>query len=205
MYISRLRLNPGSRQVASEMARPYEMHRTLLRAFGQDGLSSDDGRILFRLELPGDGFPQVLVVSPDRPRWGSLPERYTLEQPECAEYRPALSKGRPYHFRLRARPAVKKSEFGQRQGRRVTLQSTQEREQWLRRKGQQHGFRVLSVEASEQSWVDSRDGASERQPCVVFDGVLEAVDPEALRLALFGGIGPQKAFGFGMLTLAPVR
>ena len=33
LYLSRLILNPRSRQVMSEMAHPYEMHRTLMRAF----------------------------------------------------------------------------------------------------------------------------------------------------------------------------
>ncbi|HKV39599.1 MAG TPA: type I-E CRISPR-associated protein Cas6/Cse3/CasE, partial [Blastocatellia bacterium] len=33
LYFSRLLLNPRSRQVRSELANPYEMHRTLMRAF----------------------------------------------------------------------------------------------------------------------------------------------------------------------------
>ncbi len=201
MFISRIVLNPGNRQVASEMARPYEMHRTLLRAFGDGIAPNEEGRILFRLELPRSGWPHVLVVSPWRPHWERLPARYAMEPPECVEYDPVVARGALYHFRLRTRPAVKKSEFGQRQGRRIALLSPEEREGWLRRKGERHGFRVAFVESKEQSWVDSKNGTEQRMPCVLFDGVLEAVEPEAVRQALFRGIGPQKAYGFGLLTV----
>ena len=33
MYISQLVLNPCNAQVRAELAHPYELHRTLLRAF----------------------------------------------------------------------------------------------------------------------------------------------------------------------------
>lgn len=40
---------------------------------------------------------------------------------------------------------------------------------------------------------------------VQFDGVLVVTDPDKLREAVRNGIGPQKAFGFGLLSLAPLR
>ncbi|HOS94023.1 MAG TPA: type I-E CRISPR-associated protein Cas6/Cse3/CasE, partial [Armatimonadota bacterium] len=61
MYLSRLILDPRSRQVASELERPYEMHRTLTRAF-DDGGQGD--RVLFRADVhPRTGVPTVLVQS----------------------------------------------------------------------------------------------------------------------------------------------
>lgn len=39
---------------------------------------------------------------------------------------------------------------------------------------------------------------------VRFDGVLRVTDVEVLLDALRGGIGPAKAFGFGLLSLAPL-
>ena len=40
LYLSRLLLNPHSRQVMGEIAHPYEMHRTLMRAFPESGRST---------------------------------------------------------------------------------------------------------------------------------------------------------------------
>ena len=37
-----------------------------------------------------------------------------------------------------------------------------------------------------------------------FEGVLIVTDPENLRSALTAGIGPAKAYGCGLLTLAPL-
>ncbi|GAB7100777.1 hypothetical protein JCM3263A_22520 [Thermobifida fusca] len=39
---------------------------------------------------------------------------------------------------------------------------------------------------------------------VTFDGRLEVTDPDALRRALISGIGRAKAYGCGLMTLAPV-
>ena len=46
MYLSRLILNPRSRQVRSELADLYEMHRTVMQSFA--GRLEDDELVLFR-------------------------------------------------------------------------------------------------------------------------------------------------------------
>lgn len=50
-------------------------------------------------------------------------------------------------------------------------------------------------------------GSSEPQRlgAVRFDGVLIVTDAEKLRIAVCNGIGTQKAFGFGLLSIAPLR
>lgn len=40
---------------------------------------------------------------------------------------------------------------------------------------------------------------------VLFEGVLQVTDPDKLRIAVGAGIGSAKGFGFGLLSLAPVR
>ena len=37
-----------------------------------------------------------------------------------------------------------------------------------------------------------------------FDGILEVTDPAAFAATIAAGIGPAKAFGFGLLSVAPV-
>ena len=51
-----------------------------------------------------------------------------------------------------------------------------------------------------------RKGKRMRVPVVTatFDGRLTVTDPEALRQALTSGIGRAKAYGCGLMTLAPV-
>jgi len=44
-----------------------------------------------------------------------------------------------------------------------------------------------------------------REPLpAVLDGLLRIVDADAFRAAVIAGIGPGQAFGFGLLSFAPV-
>ncbi|MGA4960492.1 type I-E CRISPR-associated protein Cas6/Cse3/CasE [Streptomyces lavendulocolor] len=49
-----------------------------------------------------------------------------------------------------------------------------------------------------------RDGPRVTLSTATFQGRLRVTDPDALRAALLGGIGPAKGYGQGLLTLAPV-
>ncbi len=78
MYLSRLTLNPLNAQVRAELARPYEMHRTLLRAFpkGVVGIGRDEDNaagVLFRVdEKPRENLIAMLVQSKIAPDWSFL-------------------------------------------------------------------------------------------------------------------------------------
>jgi CRISPR system Cascade subunit CasE len=161
---------------------------------------------------------QLLVQSNVPPRW-DLPPRYLTEVPDglsvvCKpvhEAYAAIAAGGRYVFRLRANPTRKihpdRESVGPRDnGRRVDLRSDEERLAWLGRKGQDHGFVVvstLSTVSKTSGWGD-RAGGGRRLTfaAVVFDGLLEVRDPDRFRLALRDGIGSAKAFGFGLLSLA---
>jgi CRISPR system Cascade subunit CasE len=107
-----------------------------------------------------------------------------------------------------------------RNGRRVELRTEAQQLEWLRRKGAAHGFEVLSVRASDAvPNIRVSEGPKSRGfrlnektgtktpltfASVFFEGVLRVTDPQAFRLALERGIGSAKAYGFGMLSIAPV-
>src|SRR5512135_1722695 len=97
MYLSRLTLNPRNAQVRSELARPYEMHRTLLQAFqhGQHGIDrahEEAAGVLFRVdESPREQMIVVLVQSRIAPDWSQMScRRDSRGQPYLL--RPAESK-----------------------------------------------------------------------------------------------------------------
>ena len=72
MFLSKLTLNPRSRQVRRELAEAYQMHRTLLRAFPDAG-DGGPSRVLYRVDLPRHpGPPVVLVQSAVCPDWSPL-------------------------------------------------------------------------------------------------------------------------------------
>src|SRR5271157_4820629 len=71
MYLSRLILNPRSRQVRNELADPYEMHRTVCKAFPDANYRDNESSgILFRVDLhPKTRLPTLLVQSYQKPDW----------------------------------------------------------------------------------------------------------------------------------------
>ncbi len=218
MYLSRLILNPRSRQVRSEIADLYEMHRTVMKGFA--GRLDPAERVLFRLEThPRSGVPTLLVQSLGLPDWDFLaaPERMYLlppddlplgvENPAVKSFDLALNHGQVLAFRLRANPTVKKDREGQKQGRRVGLVREEDQLSWLRRKIEAAGGVLLSARVA----ADLRTGGKVYRDqvkhqlefiSVQFDGLLQVSNPTRLSETVRNGIGSAKGFGFGLLSLA---
>ena len=94
-----------------------------------------------------------------------------------------------------------------RAGKRYGLHDDDERLAWLQRQGQKHGFALLAAERAANGRLSTAQGARNRLitlDTVLFEGVLQPTDAHALRQALVAGIGPGKALGLGMLSLAPL-
>lgn len=218
MYLSRLILNPRSRRVQREIVDPYQMHRSLMRAFPDD-LSEGDERVLFRLDPhPRTAELTLLVQSWTLPDWSWLADPGTrgyllpiLDNPAVKSFDLNLTPGQVLSFRLHANPTIRrKFTDGTRQ--RVGLYREEEQRAWLERKAEQSGFRVLFAQTSRRDEVKGvilrKDTGARHKLCllaVCFDGMLQVVDPDRLRHAVCRGIGSGKALGFGLLSLAPAR
>ena len=210
LFLSRLLLDPRSPRVQRELSDPYQMHRSIMRAFPDD-LESDEERVLFRVGCArGTSQYTLLVQSWSRPDWSRLVEDegargYLLDteepNPSVKEFAPRLRPGQVLAFRLRANPTIK------RKGKRLGLYQPEEQMGWLARKAKQGGFRLLSARESGEEvlrGVAGRDSQSQhlRLLSVQFDGLLHVEDPQRLRRAVEEGIGSGKGFGFGLLSLA---
>ncbi len=108
-------------------------------------------------------------------------------------------------------------------GPRVALLREPEQIDWLVRQGERHGFALLPVRG--RTTMANEDAAPpyavqvasvtarglRRQTdrlthlAVTFDGELTVTDPDRFRAALRDGIGPAKAYGFGLLSVRPPR
>jgi CRISPR system Cascade subunit CasE len=238
LYLSRLSLNPRSRQVRSEMAHPYEMHRTLMRAFPGES-DGGPGRVLFRLEEDRRlESPTVLVQSEKEPRWtflGELNDYLCADVETPKDIMPAyqnLRNGQILRFRLRANPTKRiAKQDDPMKGKRVELARENEQIDWLIRKGLERengvpgGFQLLMKavkntrgEAGKIACVDvcpeGKQTGRKREEghghvtthlAVLFDGLLRVTDKGAFLESLIRGIGSGKAFGFGLLSVAPCR
>jgi len=210
LYLSRLALNPRARQVQSELRDPYEMHRTLSKAFGEGEDAQAAARCLFRVEESPHGLLSLLVQSRTAPAWDRLsaPIDYFQEPPQVKPFAPTLRAGQPLAFRLRANPTKREATplGSPKQGRRVGLYTDDARLAWLARKASESGFALCSVTQASESPPECQAKAHRAVfSAVRFEGVLRVTDPERLLSVLEGGVGAGKGFGFGLLSLAPVK
>jgi CRISPR system Cascade subunit CasE len=198
MYLSRLVLNPRSRQVWHDLTDCQSLHRSVLAAFplatGGNGTRDEFG-VLYRLEPSRRGSaPVLLVQSRVAPEWGRLPSDYlapstSARNPSTTSLKPFLESiqaGEILRFRLRANPTRKvdtksRTTGERRNGRRVKLKTEAEQVAWLRRKAAEGSFEVLTVRtAASAAAVDVID---ERQ----LTGWRPAADGPARRLT-FGAV-----------------
>jgi CRISPR system Cascade subunit CasE len=237
IYLSRLILDPLRGSVRRDLADCHRLHRTLLRAFPEapEGMPAREHfGLLYRAE-PYERHPRlirVLVQSALAPDWSKLPEDYLGPSPD-ERPNPALrtvdeaygriAAGLQLTFRLRANPTKRISTNNTEQdvrwrGKRVELRREDEQLDWLARKGDNGGFRLLGVSAQPEvrdvqaanlekarGWQPARDGRAAmplRFGAVLFEGRLEVTDPGAFRVTLRDGLGSGKAFGFGLLSVA---
>lgn len=222
MYLTRLILNPRSRQVRNELADPYEMHRTVCKALPDANYKDNEpSGILFRVDLhPRTRIPTLLVQSHQKPDWSFLlAERkdYLLgendlpldvENPAIKELNLQLHYGQVLAFRLRANPTIKKDREGKKQGRRVGLLHEEDQHKWLVRKLESAGATLVSVNIVNEQFTSGKLFKEKEKALrlnfisVQFDGILQVKDKDKLTSNIFTGFGSAKGLGFGLLSLA---
>jgi len=208
MYLSRLKLNPAVRKTRELLISPYQLHQAIYHAFPEDGA----GRVLYRIdENQRIGTISLLVQSEKEPDWkrAEYLNLCLIDKAEFHHFTPDLKSGRALFFRLRANPSVKKQEEGKKNGYRVGLIKEKDQLAWLNRKAESGGFSIVSCRIIPEGIArDDRSGAVNdrlRHFAVFFEGVLKVTDELIFTETVENGIGSAKGFGFGLLSLAPLK
>ncbi len=222
IYLSRLILNPRSRQVRNELADPYEMHRTIMQAFPQANFEKGQpSGVLFRVEVPRTGIPTLLVQSLYKPHWEEIAslESYLIagaylpfgeENPAEKEvdFAQKLCAGQQLAFRLRANPTKRDAKTRKRIG----LYKEDKQLAWLQRKFEnKSAAKLLSARIGNEKevrgklFVEKDNKKRMKFHTVQFEGILQVDDQAQFLKMLKAGIGSGKGLGFGLLSLAPSR
>ena len=185
----------------------YDWHQAVWQAFpGRDG---ERREFLTRLDRRREGF-RLLMVSPTppvRPDWCPKDAESWKTKPVPETY---FRRSR-YAFQLCANPtkkvAGKLDGTVTKNGRRVPLSKREELVEWMNRKGEQGGFTV--DEATLRTFSRGREyfeknGQQGLHSAVEFQGELTVTDPAKFHDTFTRGIGSAKAFGFGLLVIAPI-
>lgn len=216
MYLSRLTLSRRDLRVIRDLGDVAQLHRTLMRAFPDTDVQSPRASfgVLYRIE-DGDGLT-VLVQSLVPPHWSALGDGYLVEHQTkgIAHFVDGLVSGRRFGFRLVANPSRKSAhqrhdDSPLRNSRRVGLLTDLERHDWLVARGERHGFVLDGAGPFDGMRIDRLPQMASKSSGIVvnavrYEGRLRIVDHERFAAAVQHGLGPAKAYGCGLLSLAPL-
>lgn len=231
MFLSKVPVDPMSTVFRKDYADVHDMHRTLMSRFPEaphDVSAREHHGLLWRLDDQGREMV-MYVQSGERPDWGSLPEGYLRGRAQVKCLQPvfsAVEEGAEFSFRLTANPtrSVLPPPNGapRPRGVRRPIHDPELQIRWLIRQAERCGFLLAESHGGEPDVLvlprpprvgyknappnkRGRDRLKITVTSVTFEGRLRITDAEAFRFALRTGIGRAKAYGCGLLSLAPVR
>ncbi|MCL6582839.1 MAG: type I-E CRISPR-associated protein Cas6/Cse3/CasE [bacterium] len=166
--------------------------------------------------------PVIIVQSALEPDWDYAfhnAEYLLAAPPEIKPFNPQFENGQRLRFHLLANPTRKIAKVGPdgqkaKQGRRVPVRDDNLNE-WLIKRAEENGFSVetqgLIVQTGyvyfSKIYYESKNDKEEhkehkaRLRSARYIGILKVTDADRLRQALISGLGPGKAFGFGLLEV----
>ncbi|MFG2895081.1 type I-E CRISPR-associated protein Cas6/Cse3/CasE [Streptomyces sp. NPDC048248] len=213
LWLTRIQPNLRHRDARRDLSSAVAMHHRIMQLF-PDGLGAQARRqagALFRTEDTGPT-PVVLLQSQLRPDLDQLPTDYaSAVTKDLSPLLDALRPGLTVRYRIIAN-AVRKPGHTTRAttGAPAVIPLTgAEADEWWQRQAEEHSGLHLSTAHSTP--LDSARGQRAQDQRRIthartqFDGAATIKDPDLLRQRLLDGIGRGKAYGCGLLTLAPTR
>jgi len=220
LHLSLLTLDIRHRRTREAVSDLTAAHQLVCSAF-DDLTGNESGRLLWRWEPGPEGAVRLLAQSATAPDWNRVDDGLWSADPmvkDISTLREAISAGGRYRFALAANPTKKiDTKTGpdgkRRHGRRVPLRQLDDQLAWLHRHGTRSGFTIPvnhlgqpEVTASAPTLLTGkRTNGKLTVESVRFEGALVVDEPSSLFDAIRNGIGPARAFGCGLLTLAPDR
>lgn len=201
MYLSRITLNTALRETMKALVSPNLFHGAIERSF--DGARA---RRLWRID-DLNGKKYILIVSESIPDLRQFAEQFGIAgEYETRDYSPLLNRiteGGKWQFRLTANPVVTKMN-----GKIMAHVTPEYQKKWLADRAEKLGFSLDEDEFQtvQSKWYDfhkkdGKGGARVRLLSVTFEGMLTVKDAGRFRETLCSGIGREKAYGQGMLTI----
>lgn len=175
------------------------MHVSVMRLFKCRRI---DARVLFRIHDKGNS---VYIYSDKVPDLGDLPSGFSFYGMRCIDpVFDSFKLGSLFNFDFLAAPCKRIMVDGCKNSKRRFLGVYSDRMDWLSVNSRKCGFEILSCSEESKPFVrgfHNNGSGSFYLPSFRYYGCLRIVD-EKLFLSMFmNGIGPGKAYGFGMMLL----
>lgn len=209
MFLSRVIIDRRNRQKMQELNHVGAFHNWIENCFPEEHTHNIRSRKLWRIDsLQNKDY--LLLVSPNKPALEKL-EAYGIPgSGESKDYRPFLSqlddKTKAY-FRVTLNPVVSIKDGSRDRGRVVPHVTLEQQMIFLLERAEKNGFLLEENDFSivDRGYVTLRKPKQKAIQLVkaTYEGRLTISDVDLFRQTLTQGIGRQKAYGFGLLTIIP--
>lgn len=216
MFLSRCQVNPVSRGGRKLLGSPQAMHAAVMSAF-HEGTIDPGRRVLWRVDERRSG-AFLYVVSGGEPDFRHIIEQAgwpTTQTWDIRDYDLLLNRlvvGQTWQFRLTANPTHAVRLDPNSRSKRLAHVTVAQQLDWLTSRASQLGVSLTTAKGESTAVVVGRESRTFRRgngqvtiARATYEGRLVIEDVDALRTALVTGIGRAKAYGCGLLTLAPVH
>lgn len=209
MYLSRVEIDTKNRQKMKDLTNLRAFHGWVEQSFPKEIAKGERLRHLWRIDIL-QGRSYLLLLSPDRPDLNRLSKYGIAGTAKTKDYEETLNglrleQIRP--FRLTANAVYR----DRKTGKLVPYTSISDIEQWLLKRAERLGFEVVTSPSGKQDFMISdhhseplRHGRKAMPVSMTsYEGVLKITDVAKLKETLANGVGRERAYGCGLLTVMP--
>lgn len=205
MYLTRIALNTEKRSTMRALSSPNTFHGALEASF-----AGERPRVLWRIDKLGERY-YILILSRDIADFGKFVSQFGFdgEKAETRDYGVLLDRiknGSKWIFRLNTNPTYRNPrKDGEQRAKRHAHKTVAGQQKWLIDNCEKYGFSLTndSFKVVGDKWYRFHKdvGAPITLLSVTYEGVLSVTDEKLFIEALCGGIGREKAYGLGLMTL----
>lgn len=209
-YFTRIKVNKQRRESMILLNSPYKIHAAVYAGFPNiqtDLNGHNNDRILYRLDKNDNNEYIIYVLSNDKPDYTGFIESYgwprldyekQVQTMGFNKVLDSLHNGMKIAFTLKANTAFRAANTG----RIVYISSIEGKMNWLRKRfepfADYDNNNVIIIGTGVELAKSNMDYA-------VFKGIMTITDANKFRETILNGIGRNKAFGMGLITIAPVK
>ena len=203
MILTKIEMHLSDPSARADLRDVQRMHQLVTGLFQTARQDSD---ILYRVRAHGAAISLYMYSSTPVEQSRLLPYMLLAGEKNLGDWLDTMESGQLWSFDLLTMPSKKVADGQQgKNSRRCVLRSQEERLAWLGRKAEQNGFAVLSTQEQIGEKLmgahPSDKGGRLYLDTYCYTGTLQITDAEKFRTAVTRGIGPEKAYGLGMLLL----
>ncbi len=204
MYLTRIELDVSRRETAQALLSPSKIHGAI-----ENGFHGERTRRLWRIDYLQDSC-YLLVLSEDTPDFTELAAQFgkkELWETKCCDaLAERIAAGQVWQFRLCANPVRSDPSVKGQRGKLHAHVTQDQQKKWLCDRAERCGFTLSEdyFDVVDTRWFKFKKG-EKGEVCLrtaTFEGTLTVADAERFRETLFCGIGREKAYGCGLLTIA---